>query len=84
MLEVLFFASLREKLGTGRCELVLPEDISSVDELARHLASGGDEGWQELLDAERVLVAVNQTIVDRGHRLEGDEEVAFFPPVTGG
>ncbi|MGM0632952.1 MAG: molybdopterin converting factor subunit 1 [Pseudomonadota bacterium] len=84
MLDVLFFASLREQLGTDRKELALPDGVSDVDGLARHLAARGGEPWRALLDPERVLVAVDQTIVDRRHALEGNEEVAFFPPVTGG
>lgn len=84
MLKVLFFANLREQLGTGREELALPEGVSSVAGLALHLARQGDDTWQVLLDDEQVLVAVDQTIVDRQHSLEGHEEVAFFPPVTGG
>lgn len=84
MLRVLFFASLREQLGTDRMELALPHGVSSVDALAAHLAGEGGETWRMLLDEEQVLVAVDQTIVDRRHPLQGGEEVAFFPPVTGG
>lgn len=84
MLTVLFFASLREQLGTDRMELALPEGVSSVGGLATHLAGNHGEAWQVLLDDEQVLVAVDQTIVDRRHPLAGGEEVAFFPPVTGG
>lgn len=84
MLRVLFFASLREQLGTDRLELALPQDVSTVGGLATHMAGEGGETWNVLLDDEQVLVAVDQTIVDRHHPLKGDEEVAFFPPVTGG
>lgn len=84
MLKVLFFANLREQLGIDRMELTLPEGVSSVAGLATHLAGDRGETWRVLLDDEQVLVAVDQTIVDRQHPLEGGEEVAFFPPVTGG
>jgi len=84
MLRVLFFASLRERLGTDRVELPLPEGVITVHGLADHLAGQGNDSWRMLLDDEQVLVAVDQTIVERQHPLEGNEEVAFFPPVTGG
>lgn len=84
MLRVLFFASLREQLDTDRMEMELPEGVSSVEGLAVHLAGARGDDWRMLLDDEQVLVAVDQTIVDRRHSLQGDEEVAFFPPVTGG
>ncbi|MEX1197120.1 MAG: molybdopterin converting factor subunit 1 [Pseudohongiellaceae bacterium] len=84
MLRILFFASLREQLGTDRMELALPGEVDNVEALAGHLAGEGGDAWQVLLEDGQVLVAVDQTIVDRRHPLEGDEEVAFFPPVTGG
>ena len=84
MLTVLYFASLREEIGTDREELERPEEVNDVGDLARHLAGTGDGKRKVLLDDNRVLVAVNQTIVDRTEVLRGDEEVAFFPPVTGG
>lgn len=84
MLTVYYFAGLRETLGTAEQSLELPADAGDVEALARHLARQGDETWSVLLDGEQALVAVNQTIVQRSHPLQGDEEVAFFPPMTGG
>jgi molybdopterin synthase sulfur carrier subunit len=49
-----------------------------------HLATLRGDPWTALKDRSRVLVAVNQTIVDHAHPLAGNEEVAFFPPMTGG
>lgn len=84
MLRIHYFASLREALGTGQQELPLPEGVATVGELADHLAEQGGSGWEVLKEDGRVLAAVNQTMVERSHALKGDEEVAFFPPVTGG
>lgn len=84
MLTIHYFASLREQLDTARHQLTLPAQVATVDDLAVHLAREGGDRWQVLLDEHQVLTAVDQTIVSRQHRLQGDEEVAFFPPVTGG
>lgn len=77
-IKILFFASLREVAGTGVSEL----DVSSgqsVSQLWETIASDF-----EMLP-EKVLCAVNQEYVDPDYQLqEGDVEVAFFPPVTGG
>ena len=48
------------------------------------LVAGNEKSWSILQDHNKVLVAVNQTIVARNHTLEGADEVAFFPPMTGG
>jgi molybdopterin synthase sulfur carrier subunit len=84
MLNIQYFASLRETLGRSAEVLALPEGVGTVGALADHLASSRGGAWPALQDVTQVLVAVNQTIVDRGYPLTGTEEVAFFPPMTGG
>jgi len=84
MLTINYFASLREELGSGGETLVLPEQVTDVARLVDHLVQTRGEVWSVLQDSSRVLIAVDQVIVDRSHRLQGSEEVAFFPPMTGG
>ncbi|MDP1930683.1 MAG: molybdopterin converting factor subunit 1 [Gammaproteobacteria bacterium] len=84
MLTINYFASLREELGSGGETLTLPEQVTDVARLIDHLVQTKGESWSALKDSSRVLIAVDQVIVDRGHRLHGTEEVAFFPPMTGG
>lgn len=85
MITVLYFARFREKLGQGREELVLPEaQAFTVQDLLDRLAMRGG-AWQELFACERgVLAAVNQEMASRECRLREGDEVALFPPVTGG
>ncbi len=83
-LTINFFASLREELGASGETLALPEQITTVAQLVDHLVSLRGERWAALQDNSRVLVAVDHTIVPRSHTLRGGEEVAFFPPMTGG
>lgn len=84
MLNINYFASLREELGTGNEMLSLPTGVSSVADLVSYLVRERDPAWSIMQDTSRVLVAVDQCIVERSHPLEGSEEVAFFPPMTGG
>ncbi len=84
MLNIQYFASLRETLGRSTETLALPVGVGTVGALAAHLATSRGEPWEILQDTTQVLVAVNQTIVDRSHPLSGAEELAFFPPMTGG
>ncbi len=77
-IRVLFFASLRDISGVSEQRLDVQEG-TSIASLWQQISAGF-----ELLP-EKVLCAVNQEYVDTDYRLhDGDQEVAFFPPVTGG
>jgi len=84
MLTLSFFASIREAAGRSQNEMELPEAITNVRELVDYLISRESEALSLLGDEAQVLIAVNQTVVDRSYPLNGNEEVAFFPPMTGG
>lgn len=81
MIEVLFFAQIREVLKTDRIQL--QQNFETVGEL-RALLQQKDPLWHEYLSLGRTLVAVNQTISGDQTALKSNDEVAFFPPVTGG
>lgn len=81
--KVLFFASLRESLGVSGEDLSLPGDTATVDALRRHLAARGGE-WARLAADANLRYAVNQAMAQATTGLKGGDEVAFFPPVTGG
>lgn len=82
--KVLFFASLREQLASAAEELELPAGITTVAQLRRHLGQRG--GAYAKVFAEKALVraAVNQDMAEPSTPLHAEDEVAFFPPVTGG
>lgn len=82
MIQVVFFASIREALGTASLELASADVINVRDVIASLVQNG--ETWQRALTAENLLVAVNQTMVKPDHPVTDGDEVAFFPPVTGG
>ena len=82
MIRVLYFASLRERLG--RDEESLDACPASVGELRGLLAGRGD-AWQAAFAGElRVLAAVNHEMASDATALVDGDEVGFFPPVTGG
>jgi molybdopterin synthase sulfur carrier subunit len=82
MIKILYFASLRERLGRG--DETLAEPPASVADLRALLAGRGD-AWREVFAGNMpVLVAVNQEMVDDSRSLGDGDEVGFFPPVTGG
>lgn len=81
MLKILFFAQTRELVGKG--ELNLPAEFENVDALRAFLAQKGEK-WALALQKGKLLVAVNQKLCALDTPLSGGDEVAFFPPVTGG
>ncbi|MEC5387051.1 molybdopterin converting factor subunit 1 [Uliginosibacterium sp. H3] len=79
---ILYFASLREALGSEGEQLELPAGVASVAALRTHLLVRGD-AWLAL-SAPRIRAAVNQVLVADSATVTDGDEVAFFPPVTGG
>jgi molybdopterin synthase sulfur carrier subunit len=83
-LKVVFFARLREDLGTGAEQLTLPPGVTTVAGLRAHLAERGGNWAVALAPGKAVRVAVNQEMAQPGTPVKAGDEVAFFPPVTGG
>lgn len=82
-LKLLFFASLREALGQGSEELDLPASVHDVAGLLAFLVARGGR-WQSLGTFRNLRYAVNQNLAQLDTPLRAGDEVAFFPPVTGG
>ena len=84
MVTVLYFARLRETLGRAREELALPESVIDLATLRELLASRGGPWAEELAATRAVRAAVNQDMAAGDTPVTDGDEVAFFPPVTGG
>lgn len=84
MLNLIYFASLREKLGLDQEQLALPQGVVTVSDLADYLVAERGELWQQVLLDNKVMVAVNQEMCEFSQPVSAGDEVAFFPPVTGG
>ena len=82
--KVLFFASLREQLGVSSEMVELPGDSATVGALRAQLAGRGDAWRTALVDGKLLRTAVNQDMAGLAAPLKSGDEVAFFPPVTGG
>ena len=83
-MKLLYFAWLRSKIGLGAEEVEPPEGVADVAGLLDWLKGRGDGYADALADLTLVRVAVNQTYVGLDHPVAADDEVALFPPVTGG
>jgi molybdopterin synthase sulfur carrier subunit len=82
VITILFFAQLREQLQCEKLTLELQSSISIS--LLREQIIAAHPNWAEFLASDKLLFSVNQTIVKTSHTINDGDEVAFFPPVTGG
>jgi molybdopterin synthase sulfur carrier subunit len=83
-MKLLYFAWLRSKTGIGEEEVSPPSGIATVAELLDWLAGRGPGYAAALADRRVVRVAVNQEYVGPEHPVRPGDEIALFPPVTGG
>ena len=82
--KVLFFAALREQLGTSAEELELPGSVGTVAALKTHLMERGGVYGKVFGGKALIRIAVNQDMAQPTARIKAGDEIAFFPPVTGG
>lgn len=84
MITVLYFARLRESLGRGSEQIALPASVRDLAGLRNLLVARGGAWKDELAQDKRVRAAVNQAMAHGDSPIADGDEVAFFPPVTGG
>jgi molybdopterin synthase sulfur carrier subunit len=84
MADILYFASLAETLGLKSEQIELPMDCKTADELVKLLIARGEPFAGAFGGSTRILVAINQQMSEPAADITNTDEVAFFPPVTGG
>ena len=83
-IKLFYFAKVREVLGIDREEIDVESDIKTLAELVVFLKLRGSQ-WQSIFDmSSSYRMAVNQELVEANHIINANDEVAFFPPITGG
>jgi molybdopterin synthase sulfur carrier subunit len=82
--KLLYFAWLRARIGHAEEELAVPDEVRDVAGLLQWLQGRGGAHAEALRDLSVIRVAVNQEYVGRDHPIREGDEVALFPPVTGG
>ncbi|MBP2315058.1 molybdopterin converting factor subunit 1 [Azospirillum soli] len=83
-MKVLYFAWLRTKIGVAAETVDLPPEVKDVGGLVEWLKTRSPKHAEALANSKVVKVAVNQEHVPYDHPLSPGDEVALFPPVTGG
>jgi molybdopterin synthase sulfur carrier subunit len=83
-IQLRYFASVREDLGASAETLELPAGIATIGQLRAHLRERGSAWNQALAPGRALRMAKNQAMANEESALADGDEVAFFPPVTGG
>lgn len=83
-MKVLYFAWLRQRIGTGEEDLEPPAEIATAGQLIDWLKTRGPGYEKAFENAKAVKIAVNQEFGSPDTPVAAGDEVAFFPPVTGG
>ncbi|MBP6012729.1 MAG: molybdopterin converting factor subunit 1 [Alphaproteobacteria bacterium] len=83
-MKLLYFAWVRQKIGRGEETIEVPREAGTVGDLIAWLRGRGDGYADAFADVKRLRAAVNQEHVDFSAPIRQGDEVAFFPPVTGG
>jgi molybdopterin synthase sulfur carrier subunit len=83
-MKVLYFAWLRSKTGVAEETVAPPPGVTTVAGLIEHLKARGGGYAEALKDLSVVRVAVNQEFAELDQSIGAGDEVALFPPVTGG
>ena len=84
MADILYFASLAETLGLKSEQIELPMDCKTAGELVKLLIARGEPFDGAFGSSTRILVAINQEMSEPAAEISNVDEIAFFPPVTGG
>ncbi|MTJ79945.1 MAG: molybdopterin converting factor subunit 1 [Telmatospirillum sp.] len=83
-MKVLYFAWLRSRIGTGMEDVTPPPDVATVGALIEWLKSRSPAHAEAFGQPGLVRAAVNQDYAAPDHAIAASDEIAFFPPVTGG
>lgn len=84
MLTIIYFASLKDRIGRAQEQIEFPDGVDTLAALMSHLSTVHGEAWSSAIHGSTTLMAVNQEMCDKDAAIKDGDEIAFFPPVTGG
>jgi molybdopterin synthase sulfur carrier subunit len=84
VLTIKFFSLIREAVGVSELTMTFDPQVATIDALKTALGAAHGEVWVEALSHPNLVHALNQRVVDPDAPLSDGDEVAFFPPMTGG
>ena len=83
-MKIIYFSWLKEKLGSSEENIKLPTNIKNINALIKWLSSKSSKHKKIFLKSKNIRCAKNYQIVDKNSKIKNEDEIAFFPPFTGG
>ena len=83
-MKILYFSWLREKIGIDSEEIKISEKIGDVNELVEFLKKSSERHSIAFQNMKSIKLAVNKEFANFNTKIQDQDEIAFFPPVTGG
>lgn len=83
-MNLIYFAYIRESIGKSSETIDLPDDVATVSGLLRYLETKGDNYKTAFAQSDLIRVAVNEEYVSLERKITSSDEIAIFPPMTGG
>lgn len=83
-MKILYFAWLRQRTGIGEEDVTVPDEVTDVADLIDWLKTRGDGFEEALQDVSAIRIAINQEFATLDAKIAPGDEVALFPPMTGG
>ena len=83
-MKIIYFSWLKETLGTSEENVMPPASIKNIDNLIKWLSAKSTKHRKVFLKSKSIRCAVNHQIVNKNSKIKDKDEIAFFPPFTGG
>ena len=83
-MKIIYFSWLKETLGTSEENVKPPASIKNIDNLIKVLSAKSIKHKKVFLKSKNIRCAINRQIVNKNSKIKNKDEIAFFPPFTGG
>ena len=83
-MKIIYFSWLKETLGTSEENVMPPASIKNIDNLIKWLSAKSIKHRKVFLKSKNIRCAINRQIVNKSSKIRNKDEIAFFPPFTGG
>jgi len=83
-MKIIYFSWLKETLGTSEENVMPPASIKNIDNLIKWLSAKSIKHKKVFLKSKNIRCAINRQIVNKSSKIKNKDEIAFFPPFTGG